>query len=289
MHISISLNTFEPDYPANKAAARCKETGFERLDLNYWGQMPNIVTKTWNEEEAWIQSLLAAAQAYDIPFSQMHGPVANHGPLSGQPIDLFLEFAVRSLRSAAILNVPWVVFHPVYSQAEQYEASQQTLNNNCELYSKLIPVMESTGVGIAIENMINPVPVRNGAVHRSFGAVPEQLAELIDKLDHPLFGVCWDTGHAHVQGLRQSDGIRILGKRLKSTHIQDNDGLADQHFLPYLGSVDWVDVMQGLRDVGYTGDFTYEIQTWYRKLPNELRDDALRQAAVTAKHLITLA
>ena len=74
------------------------------------------------------------------------------------------------------------------------------------------------------------------------------MAELLEKTDHPLFGACWDTGHGHRQSLRQAPSIRLLGKWLKSLHIQDNNGLHDQHLLPYSGTIDWKEVVSALRD-----------------------------------------
>jgi sugar phosphate isomerase/epimerase len=110
-------------------------------------------------------------------------------------------------------------------------------------------VLEQTGVGIALENM--------PGCHRYF-SLPEQLAELIDTLNHPLIGACWDTGHGHITSLDQAKSLLTLGPRLKATHIQDNDGVKDQHLLPYQGTIDWNAVARTLGRIGFAGDFTYE-------------------------------
>jgi len=62
-----------------------------------------------------------------------------------------------------------------------------------------------------------------------------------------------------------------LGKRLKAIHVQDNKGLADDHLLPFHGTIDWKDAMSALADIGYEGDLTFEIQEWGRFYPKELK------------------
>ena len=60
-------------------------------------------------------------------------------------------------------------------------------------------------------------------------------------------------------GLRQSRALRAMGKRLKVLHINDNHaGFRDEHVLPYMGDIDWDDVVQGLTDIGYDGALNYE-------------------------------
>lgn len=58
-------------------------------------------------------------------------------------------------------------------------------------------------------------------------------------LNTPLFGACWDTGHAHVAHIDQRAGILALGRRLKALHVQDGDGISDTHTAPYYGAIDW--------------------------------------------------
>ena len=114
------------------------------------------------------------------------------------------------------------------------------------------------------------------------------LVDLVDALNHPLIGACWDSGHAEIQHLDQGSALRALGPRLKATHIQDNDGFADQHLLPYHGHTDWTAVVGALYDIGYQGAFCYEVHNAIRVLPDELRDSMLSYAAGLGRHLLRL-
>ena len=48
---------------------------------------------------------------------------------------------------------------------------------------------------------------------------------------------------------------------MKALHVHDNDYQNDYHMLPYLGKMNWKEIATALADVGYTGNFTYEINS----------------------------
>lgn len=104
----------------------------------------------------------------------------------------------------------------------------------------------------------------------------------------PAAAPCWDTGHGHRQSVSQTAGIGTLGSRLKATHIQDNDGVSDQHILPYQGTINWNEVVRALKSIGYEGDFTYETHNSIRNLPDGIRDSGLKYAHDLGSYIISL-
>jgi len=290
MQKATSTNVFDI-LKEEEVFRRSRAAGFSRLDLNYSEYQAVILNERWTEkqEEAWAHRAREAAEAAGIRLTQMHGPV--HGRSFSEmwfnlDMDSFLGLLHRSLKTAAALGIPWVVLHPTNRYSDRYESREAEIRFNSEFFKRLIPALERLNVGIALENMYDRPHPRGGPRLRSVGAEPEELCELVDRIGHPLVGACWDTGHAHVQGLPQGPSIRMLGRRLKATHIQDNDGKTDQHLLPFLGTIDWADTTAALREIGYPGDFTYEIHRSVKVLPDPLRDTALRSAAEVADYLI---
>ena len=80
---------------------------------------------------------------------------------------------------------------------------------NTAFFRSLIPIIDETGVGIAIENMI-------GGQFTDAAS----LLELLNRIDgKDRFGLCWDTGHAHLNKLDQVKSIQMMGNKLKATHI----------------------------------------------------------------------
>ncbi|NHN34508.1 sugar phosphate isomerase/epimerase family protein [Paenibacillus agricola] len=287
MNVSTSLNIFyAPDVCVPDSVRRCAVAGFVSLDMNYWDHQKQMLQSSPQEEEAWAREIRASADNHGVRITQMHGPV--HGSTfsnlaHGMTLESFEKLLERSLRSAAILGVPWVVLHPTNVTRVEGESFQEALEYNVNFYRKIIPVLEQTGVGIALENMIG----QRGTRITHF-ALPEELVELIDTLNHPLVGACWDTGHGHITSLDQAASISTLGSRLKTTHIQDNDGTNDQHLLPYQGTIPWNEVVQTLKRIGYTGDFTYETHNSIRTLPDGIRDAGLKYALDLGNYVISL-
>ena len=72
-------------------------------------------------------------------------------------------------------------------------------------------------------------------------------------------GICWDFGHANLMGIDQREALRVMGKRLKATHVADNSGKLDDHILPFQGNVNWRSILPVLSEIGYEGDLTFEI------------------------------
>ena len=91
----------------------------------------------------------------------------------------------------------------------------------------------------------------------------EDTRQFVDYVNHPLFHVCWDTGHANFQG-NQYDDILALGDQLRAVHINDNRGKGDEHIIPYLGTLNLDEVMHALTDVGFQGVFTFECNSTLR-------------------------
>lgn len=88
----------------------------------------------------------------------------------------------------------------------------------------------------------------------------DDLCGLVEKVGDANLGICLDTGHLNLAGGNQGDFIRRAGKNLKALHIADNEGISDQHLMPFgRGNVRWNDVMEALKKVNYNGLFNYEI------------------------------
>jgi L-ribulose-5-phosphate 3-epimerase len=268
---------------------RCAQAGFEALDFNFSDYDQSMLQRLIGRQDAgtYARSLRVRAERLGLRFVQMHGPIFNY-LADRQTIQTELALSHECLRWAAELGVSWVVFHPETEPGPfDYDHLEMLQKRNAAFFRELLGTSEPVGVGIAVENASDDAAVRRG-MRRLYCSTPQELVELVDALDHPLVGVCWDTGHAHIQRLDQYRALRALDRRLKATHIQDNDGNTDQHLLPYHGSSDWHAIMDGLRDSGYSGAFCYEVHNAVRFVPDSLRDQVLRYAVQLGRYLLDL-
>ncbi len=82
------------------------------------------------------------------------------------------------------------------------------------------------------------------------------LFALLEELPAPHVGLCYDSGHEHVQG-RCFQMLRRYGHRLLALHIHDNTG-RDTHLLPYEGTVPWEGFGEAMAGLNFTGDLVLE-------------------------------
>ena len=83
------------------------------------------------------------------------------------------------------------------------------------------------------------------------------IKEVIAPFPREEVGVLVDVGHCW----RRRDpiwAIREAGERLFGVHVHDNHRGEDEHLVPGEGTIDWIGVVQALRDVGYQGVFMLE-------------------------------
>ena len=80
------------------------------------------------------------------------------------------------------------------------------------------------------------------------------------------------------------DVVRELGKEIRVLHVHDNRNQIDLHLPPFYGRIDWYDFANALREIQYTGVFSFEID-----VPVQYRDFyeiAYKYYADIAKHLL---
>lgn len=132
---------------------------------------------------------------------------------------------------------------------------------NVEVLKKLAPIAEKLGLTICLENL-------RGAFDTA-----EKLLAIIEKVGSPNLAICLDTGHLNLthHGTQEAF-ILAAGDKLKALHLANNEENYDQHLNPYgHGTVDFEEVMCGLKKVGYDGLLNYEVPG-ERNMPIVLRD-----------------
>lgn len=259
-------------------------TGFRFLDLNLYRSIypgSPFLDERW---EKWIEEAGHTASELGIRFCQAHAPGGDlHG--TGEAFDVFLAASIRSVETCARLEIPNLVMHAQDIGGYPSRANRrENLESNRRFFARLFPVMEKTGVHVLVENSCDthaPTKLEN---RRHFPSTAAELLELAEFIDHPRLQLCWDTGHANVQGLDQYKSIVELGRRLRAVHIADNYGDVDSHVAPFQGTTNLDSVMQGLLDSGYRGWFTFEASNLLRDgdvWPHPRRKWEYRGAEVT--------
>lgn len=244
---------------ASKAGFRWISVGFGT------GKAKVFQNDDWKKIAPYIAGLM---KKYGLRCIQTHLPCYDLR-VSAEVIDDLMEIAIkRAIKTSADLGAKWCVAHPRSAVNQDY-SSKAGLQQNLKAFSEYAAYARETGIGLAVENM----PVFSGIFWmRFFGSDYEDLCELVDSLNDPNVSVCWDFGHAHMTKFDQEKALKYVGKRISCTHIHNNYADTDWHHAPSIGNMNWKKLMPILKEVGYEGPLTLEVNYGYEN-ENSLSTD----------------
>ena len=190
----------------------------------------------------------AAARGLTIPMC--HLPFFMPNPDDGAAMTRFSREIQAGLRMAAMLKIPDAVIHPIVRHESRRDRNFW-LNENVTFLTPIRDLAGKLGITLCMENMTGK-PYATHPSEAVFGSTAADILELAERLDAM---VCWDFGHANITGLCQSVELEKLRGRVRCLHIHDNDGVQDNHRIPFEcpastplgGCVDWEDAAEGLR------------------------------------------
>ena len=294
--------------PLTHEIERLAFCGFKNLDFNFLDMCMNEKSDFLSENyREWIEDCKRTADYCGVKFVQAHAPCET--VYDFHSYDLLIDLCIRAIECCSILGIPWMVYHPLADVKYRFNSDEDVFEFNLKFFKHLLPYAEKYSVGIAIENII-PFLEGSDLSH----AIDDQI-RLIDALDSEYVGACLDVGHLNLLHLingtekirKQSDVIKMLGDRLKCTHIHDNNAgrmatglkmqskevtwtisiVADEHLSPFMGTIDWDDVISGLDAIDYSHYFTYESHRAACDLPKHLVNNALIQLREIGENLIS--
>ena len=275
---TINLHYYPENNPSGyvrEALAFMKDTGFEAADFSM-----KTIRDLGDKYQDVIEDAIAAQEEFGIEFKVCHLPFDVKVAIAKERVSAFDSAMLHAIDAAALLKTDYAVLHPNtwnlpledFNRDEQYDSVTKHLEPFVEHAERL-------GVKLAIENMrLAPSKIE---AHR-YCQEPDELCDIADTFG---IGVCWDFGHANTVGIKQSEALSFIGKRLKVIHINDNNAIDDDHVPPFCGTVDWRDAMKGLKLSGYAGPFNYEINT--SRIPQALRKAFAGYLVECAKELLS--
>jgi len=208
-----------------------------------------------------------------IVCNQSHAPFPSHN-------DKIVPYMERALECSAEVGAEICVIHPkCFSTAEE----------NAEFYGSLLPMAKAYGVRIAAENMWNWDKVKDEACPCACSTAESFVAH-VDAVNDPYLVACLDIGHAEMRGLGTSsvEMIHALGPRLQALHIHDNDKWHDSHCVPFTMDIDFGPIVKALKEIGYKGDFTLEVDQCLDGYGPDRVEDGVRALAESARTLVRM-
>ncbi|MBO5883729.1 MAG: sugar phosphate isomerase/epimerase [Clostridia bacterium] len=281
----MRLSTNTTDYLAKhrgveEVISMIAKAGFDAFDLSLekadiWGDDPI----------GFANKVKEASLKYGIPCNQSHAPFPSSVGDEEKDEEIFKSI-VTAMEIASIAGADVIVVHPKqhlkYAEAGNPEKLKAM---NLEFYKRLVPYCEKFNIKVAAENMWQFDD--NKVIIDSTCASSEEFCEYIDMIDSPYIVGCLDLGHVALVRRDLPEMIRRMGNsRIRALHVHDNDLIRDNHVIPYTRNMTYYDTTTAFADIGYDGDFTFEADAFFAKLPPPLLQDGLNFAHAVGRFMI---
>ena len=225
----------------------------------------SIYSKSPEEFTAFFEALGNHAKELGIDICQTHGRISGFRNIPEED-DALIENLKLDCLATKLMGAKICVVHTATTIHLGKDAPEELMYKlNLDLFSRILPYAAELGVTIATETFGDATG--RGCVD-FFGDINHFVKGYEDVIAAnsryaDSFKICMDTGHSN-KAVRYGnplapDVIRRLGGNIVALHLNDNDGLTDQHKIPMTGSIDWKETMDALDEVGYSGYYNMEI------------------------------
>lgn len=184
----------------------------------------------------------------------------------GDTLEHYLEVQKHEAEVCAALGCQVMVCHlPNLLPYVDFE-------RDLDVIGKVAELTHANGVRLAVETCNYRDPSGNGDLLPD----AELVIKVVEALDLPDVGINLDTGHCLIGQTRTKEEylnkilsgeteqwipslVKRIGKKLFTTHLQDNFGLNDDHQAPGFGYIDWEKLIPAILATGYQGPLMMEL------------------------------
>lgn len=296
------VNPFRPE----QGVTDISNAGFENISLEFdmccsAYELENYGTERINKDdsgypEGWdirsvlrhpeeigrfYENLISSIRAKDIKSPLARSPYLPRDTKRPDLKELLLRLAEESIRFCGKIGCRYITVRPLEKTREQ----------NRECYLRLVAAAKENDVTILLENQCRSV---NGHMVRGVCSGGFEAAQWIDELNQEAgeerFGFCMDVGVCSLCGQDMHEFAAILGDRIKAVILRDCDGQSEGAMLPFTSTycghpqTDWLNLIRGLREIGFDGQLVLDIRDTAAAFSPLLRPQLMILAKATAEY-----
>lgn len=179
--------------------------------------------------------------------STIHAPFMDLNPGSFEPLlrQATIHRFEQVLNAAEIVQPDVIVMHPGYDRWRYGDRQTDWLELALPVWQMVDRRAAAIGCQIAIENI--------------FDEEPSVLKALLETIDSPRFGHCFDVGHWNLfNNVSMAEWFAELGERIIHVHVHDNHGKHDDHFPIGDGNIDFDEYFRLMRQYAPTASYAIE-------------------------------
>jgi len=213
---------------------RCSEFLARILEL---GLAPEIAFKGPELDDLPPERLAAVARQLATSGRRptVHAPFFDLSPGAMEPLvrEVTRQRLTQSLQAAHQLGAHLMVVHPGYDRWRYPKLAAAWTAHAADTLAPLVTLAARCDCRLALENI--------------YEATPDTLLALVEHLDSPWFGHCFDIGHWRLFGeVPQEQWLAKIAPHLLHLHLHDNRGQSDDHLPVGEGVIDYAPLFRTL-------------------------------------------
>ena len=236
LHVHVPYQNLDDLLPMVLERRLQPEIGFKGPDLDQLD--PELIDRASTE-------LAEAGLAVTV-----HAPFFDLNPGAIEPY-VFEATALRfrqTLAASSRLGARTVVFHPGYEYWKYGGMDHLWLEASLQFWPGIIALAEEYEITLALEN-----------IHETN---PKTLLDLLDQIDSPRFGHCFDVGHWRLfSDTSLAEWFSVLGHHIVHLHLHDNTGKGDEHRPVGEGDINFKELFKLIGELKEAPTMTLEAHT----------------------------
>jgi sugar phosphate isomerase/epimerase len=267
--VSLSTDTLQRLLGDLGAIEYAKEIGCDAIDFNLCDNDHTKSESVYSRGDAevikYYTAVATRAKSLGLLINQTHGRLKGFTH-DADANKITLENARLDCLATKALGATYCVMHTASNIHVGKDAPAELMDAiNDDMFLSILPYAKKYGVIVATETL-GDAPAFGTCNYfgnmDNFIRAYDRIARVGDNAS--FFKVCMDTGHTNKAARfggnpSPAEAIEQLGSRIGCLHLNDNNGLTDQHKIPYFASIDFDAVFAALEKIGYEGVYNMEV------------------------------
>lgn len=272
------------------ASLCCSEHEIENIGKKKKQQLDKEYVLVSEHPEELVSTLTPFLQAYkkeELSATIAYAPYLKRDTKHIDLTKLLVTLTEESIKLCGKIGCSYLVVRPLFAGIHTGEEWEE----NRRYYLNFLEIARENNVMILLENQCSD---KNGHMVRGVCADPREAAEWIDRLNEEAgeerFGFCMDVGACSLCGQNMQEFTMALGARIKAVRLRDCDGNQEASMLPFTcvnqhqPQTDWLNVIRGLRQIGFDGQLILDFADTAGGFSPILRPQLMQLAGSVAEY-----